>query len=507
MNENRLFNAVRNILWRFIVLLMTVVANLIIPRYIILIYGSEVNGLSASINHVLMIVNLIQAGLGSSVTYLLYKPIEDKDRAVIASILTSAKRIYKYISIAVLLLGTVASVIFAYVVKTELPRDFVLIASLLTCINSAAGTYFTATAGIFLGAKQDGYLVSRISIITNIISYMLNVLIIIFKPHFMVMYLNSLLICVINIIVLSDCFNKRYKPFEPTTEEKKQIKRIPIQGVSYAAANEAAHAVINGSFTVIISMFAGLKAASIIGVYMIAVSAVNTVSNAIYSAVVPSYGSVAAEGNVDKTNRIFEIYQFLLFTLNTLMYMCAAYLLIPFVHLYTKGVSDAEYTNIPLMVVTVLYGLSANLRIPYNNTVYIKGLFKETYLQPVICAVMALGMMVGLTMIDYTYTLVGSIFFFLANAFYQHFRLPKLFPGFDNRRFWNHWCVMVCGVALSILCFFLFPVAPSNFIWWFIYACITGIISLVVLVALLLLLDKKSLKNTVNYFLSRRKNK
>ena len=94
MSNNRLQKAVRNIFWRFIVLFMTVVANLIIPRYIILIYGSEVNGLTSSISHVLMIVNLIQAGLGSSVTYLMYKPIEDRDRAALASILYSAKRIY-----------------------------------------------------------------------------------------------------------------------------------------------------------------------------------------------------------------------------------------------------------------------------------------------------------------------------------------------------------------------------------------------------------------------------
>ena len=505
MKNTRLFNATRNIIWRFIVLFMTAVANLIIPRYIILIYGSEVNGLTTSISRVLMIVNLIQAGLGSSVTYLLYKPIEEQDRVRLASILTSAKRIYRFISVAVLALGTAASFVFAYVVKTDLPRDIILIASLLTCINSAASTYFTATAGIFLGAKQDGYLVSRISIITNIISYILNILIIIFKPHFIMMYLNSMLMCVINIIALSDCFKKRYKPFAPTAEEKKQITRVPIHGVSYAAANEAAHAVINGAVTVIISMFADLKAASVFGVYMIAVSALSTVSNAVYSAVVPSYGSVTAEDNIKKTNQIFEIYQFVLYTMNTLMYMCAAYLLIPFVKLYTNGVTDAEYTNLPLMIMVVCFGLSSVLRVPYNNTVYVKGLFRETYLQPVICAAIALGMMVVFTKIDYTYTLVGSIFFFLANTFYQHFKLPKLFPGFDNHRFWNHLAVMVCGVSFSIIAYFVFPLAPANFLWWFVYACGTGITSLVVLIVLLLLLDRKSLKTTIDYFVSRKK--
>ena len=507
MNKSRLFNTFRNVIWRFLVLFMTAVANLIIPRYVILIYGSEVNGLTSSIAHILMLVNLIQAGLGSSVTYLMYKPIGEEDRVALASIIASAKGIYKFISITVLALGSVASFIFAYVVKTDLQRDFILIASLLTCIESAAGTYFTAIGNVFLGAKQDGYLVSRVSIISNLIGYALRILVLLVKPHFITLFFVNTVVCIVNIILLSKSFKKQYKPFEPTIEEKQLIRRVPIKGISYAAANEAAHAIINGSLTVIISMIAGLKASSVFAVYMIAVSALSTISNAIYSAVVPSYGSVAAENNMEKTNRIFEIYQFVLFTMNALMYMCAAYLLIPFVKVYTKGVSDADYMNVMLMILMVCYGLVNILRIPYNNTVYIRGLFKETYLQPVICAVISVALMVGLTAVDYTYTLLGAIFFFLSNTLYQHFKLPKLYKGFDNSRFWNHLAVIVCGVSLSIIAFFIHPIAPSNFLWWIIDACITGIISLVVLVFLLLLLDRKSLKLTINYFVTRKRNK
>ena len=507
MGRSRLFNTIRNISWRFGVLMMTAIANLIIPRYIILIYGSEVNGLTSSISHVLMIVNLIQAGLGSSVTYLMYSPIELRDKVALASIIESAKRIYRYISIAVLGLGVAASFIFAYVVKTDLQRDFILIASLLTCINSAASTYFTAASNIFLGAKQDGYLVSRISICTNILSYVLSFLVIIIKPHFIVMYVNNMSVCVANIIALTSCYKKRYEPFKPNVEERKLIKRIPIRGVSYAAANEAAHAIISGSITVIVSMIAGLKASSVFAVYMIAISALSTFSNSIYSAFVPSYGSVAAENDMGKTNRIFEIYQFILFGLNAFMYMCAAYLMIPFVQLYTKGVTDAEYMNPLLMIFMVCYGLANILRIPYNNTVYIKGLFKQTYLQPVICALISVALMIGLTAIDYTYTLIGAIFFYLSNTFYQHFKLPKLFEGFDNHRFWNHLAVIVCGVGLSVCASFIFPIAPQNFLWWIVYACITGVVSLAVLFVLMVLLDRVSLRNTVQYFRARRKRK
>ena len=193
--------------------------------------------------------------------------------------------------------------------------------------------------------------------------------------------------------------------------------------------------------------------------------------------------------------------------MNALMYMCAAYLMMSFVKLYTNGVSDAEYTNVLLMILMVCFGLVNILRIPYNNTVYIRGLFKETYLQPVICAAISLFLMVVLTAVDYTYTLIGSIFFFLTNTLYQHFKLPRLFPGFNNKRFWNHLAVIVCGVGLALIAHFIYPIEPANFFGWTIDACITGILSLLVLSGLVFLLDRKSLKLTINYFASRKRNK
>lgn len=500
MGNSRLFNTIRNISWRAVVLFLTAIANLIIPRYIILIYGSDVNGLTSSIAQLLAVVNLIQAGLGSSVTYLMYRPIENNDRVALANIIQSAKRIYKYISLFVSVIGIVASVVFAYVVKTELQKSFILIASLMTCLNSAASTYFTAVPNVFLGAKQDGYLVSRVTILSNSVGYILNVLVIIFKPHFMLLYVINIVTCVINIVGLTRCYDKQYKKFEPTEEEKKHIQIIPIPGISYAAANEIAHSVVNSSITIAISMIAGLKASSVFAVYMIAISVVSTLSNAVYSAVVPSLGAVYAEDDVDKLNNIFEIYQFSLSIFNAFMYMCVAYLMVPFVRLYTNGATDVNYINNTLMVLLVLYGIFSVLRIPYNNVVYIAGKFKETYLQPVICAVISLGLMLFFTKISYTYTIIGAIFFFFANTFYQHFKLPKIIPGFNNKRFWNHLIVIVIGIIIAMLAYYFFPISPDNFIKWIGDACITCVCAFVILTVLLLLFDRKSTLLTVKYF-------
>lgn len=507
MHENRLAKAVRNISWRAIVLFLTAIANLIIPRYIILTYGSEVNGLTASITQVLSIVNLIQAGLGSSVTYLMYKSIEEKNRLRLANIIMSAKRTYRYISIGVFAIGIGASFVFAYGVKTDLQRDFVLIASLITCINSAASTYFTAVANVFLGAKQDGHLISKIQIISNAIGYLLNAVIIVLKLHFIFLYVINMITCLINIIALSKTFQKRYEPYALTENEEKKKEFISIPGVTYAAINEVAHSLVGGGLTISISMFAGLKASSVFAVYMIPISVLSTISNAIYSAIVPSYGSVVAEDNIQKTNLIFEIYQYILFTLNAVMYSCAAYLILPFVSLYVKGATDTNYYNLPLMILIILYGILSVARVPYNNTVYVFGKFKETYLQPLICAIIAIVLMVTMAKMNYSYTVLGAIFFFGANTIYQHFKLKKLIRGFENRHFWRHFAVVSISVALAILLYLIFPLSPKSLFAWCAYACLVGMISILGVFMLSAIIDRKSMMTTIKYFKARLKNK
>ena len=482
---------------------MTMIANLIIPRFIIEIYGSEVNGLTSTIANVLMVVNLIQAGLSSSVAFLLYEPIEQRNNARIASIILSAKRIYSHISFGIAGIGFIASIILAFVVQGEISREFIFIATLVTCIDSAISTYFTAAGNVFLGAKQDGYITSKITIFGNILSYVLKAFVIIFRLHFMSLYVVNLLICLYNIIAYTLCFKKRYKEYAPREEEKSQIQRVPIPGVKYAAANEASHTAVTGLLTVLVSAASGLGAASVLSVYVMVANIVGSLSNALYSAFVPSYGSVIAEGNMKKVNDIFEIYQFLIITINTLFFMCMAYLMIPFVRLYTEGITDVDYISEPLMVLLVIYALFQVCRVPYNNTVYVKGFFRQTYLQPVVCAGIALVLTFVCSMIHFCLAPIGLIVFYAVNTFYQHYKLPKLFDGFNNTHFWRHFAVATIGVSMALLAYFLMPVYPSSFFIWAIYGVIAALVSLGVIVLLVCIIDMKSGKLTLQYFVSR----
>ena len=291
-----------------------------------------------------------------------------------------------------------------------------------------------------------------------------------------------------------------YKPLE---NEITQVSRVKIKGFSYAALNEAAHSAVYGLITVIVSLLCDLKAASVLSVYMMVTSLLSTTSNIAYTSFVPSYGSLMAEGDIKKVNKVFEIFQFLYINLNTFLFMCAAYLIIPFVKIYTAGVTDINYDNSLLMILVIVYGAFYSYRVPYNNTVSVSGLFKETYLQPVICCIISIILMFALSWINYALILVGPIFFYLINAIYQHLILQRKIKGFNCNHALKHFFVSVLCISLAIIYYFINPLSPNNFIEWIFVGVVTGIVSMILLILMNLLFDRSSFKMVYKFFKSK----
>ena len=75
-----------NTLFMALLQLVNIPAALIVPRIMLLFYGSEINGLVSSIYQVINYFTLVEAGLSAAAIYALYKPLAEGDN----------KRIHQY---------------------------------------------------------------------------------------------------------------------------------------------------------------------------------------------------------------------------------------------------------------------------------------------------------------------------------------------------------------------------------------------------------------------------
>ena len=91
--------AIVNIISLLLFQATTIICGFIVPKLIISNYGSNVNGLIASINRFLAYITVLEIGFGTVIKALLYKPIAKKDKEEIVNILKATDRFYKKISL------------------------------------------------------------------------------------------------------------------------------------------------------------------------------------------------------------------------------------------------------------------------------------------------------------------------------------------------------------------------------------------------------------------------
>ena len=70
-------------------------AAFIIPRILMSVYGSEINGFIVSVTQFISYFVLVEAGISGASIYALYKPLADNNITAINSIVSAAKKFYQ----------------------------------------------------------------------------------------------------------------------------------------------------------------------------------------------------------------------------------------------------------------------------------------------------------------------------------------------------------------------------------------------------------------------------
>ena len=89
MNRTKKFmrNTVASVFQQAVV----IIVGLILPRVMLVCYGSEINGITSSIQQFINYFTLVEAGIGASAIFALYKPLARQDHSRISSIVTAAR--------------------------------------------------------------------------------------------------------------------------------------------------------------------------------------------------------------------------------------------------------------------------------------------------------------------------------------------------------------------------------------------------------------------------------
>ncbi len=473
------FNTISSLTYQVIAL----ICGLILPRAILGAFGTEVNGLVNSINQFLGIISFLDLGVGAVIQSALYKPLAEKDNVGISKIVASGGRFFR--RIAYILLGyiTVLIVVYPFINSGDFDFGYTALLILSMSISSFAQYYFGVVDRLLLTADQRGYIQYNAQTITIILNTFACVLLISFGGSIQVVKLTTSLVFLLRPIFLRIYVNKHY-----SINRKIKYESEPIKQKWNGMAQHISAVVLDGTDTIVLTLFSTLANVSIYSVYHMVVANVKNLFLSLTNGIMSLMGELWARGESEHIKSFFRKVQWALHTGTVYIFGCCGLLIIPFINVYTNGITDADYYQPVFAIILTLANAAHCLRLPYNIMILAAGDFKNTQSCYIIATVV--NMVVSIILVFFL-GLVGVAIGTLVALTYQTiwmaiYNSKHLIKG-EIKSFVKQIVVDVITVVLLWAATIWIDMMSVSYLSWFIMALeVAGIGIVVVLVTNLL---------------------
>lgn len=190
--------------------MITMIFGFVIQKAFLYYLGLEILGVNGVISDTLGFLSLAELGVGSAITYRLYKPLVEDNEEMVASLMKLYNFLYAIIGVAVFVVGNVLMLFLPFFMKDiTVDMSFVRIAYYIQLLNTSS-TYFFAYKRSLLYADQKQYICKIVDLCCNIVFCLLRILALVWTKNYILYLILMLVQSVLSNIIVSIYCNKEY---------------------------------------------------------------------------------------------------------------------------------------------------------------------------------------------------------------------------------------------------------------------------------------------------------
>ena len=350
---------------------ITVICGFILPRYFLVYYGSAVNGLASSIGNFLGFIALLDLGVGAVIQANLYKPLAEKDNNQISCIVKSSERFFRRLTY----IFVIYIVVLCFILPTmvEFGRWYTVSLLLIISVSSLAQYLFGMTYQLLLNADQKSYVQLTMQIGTIVLNTFFAVIMMRAGASIHMVKLMTTIVYVLRPIGQMLYVHKHYD-----LNRKIEVVGEPIKQKWNGFSQHFASVVCQNIDIAVLTLFSTLQNVSIYSVYYNVTNGVEQIIMTAATGLESLFGNMIAKGEKEQLLKTFSAVEWITHAGVTAVFTIAAITIVPFISVYTRGITDANYIA-PLfaLILVTAYGAQC-LRVPYFRVIKAAGHFKET---------------------------------------------------------------------------------------------------------------------------------
>lgn len=495
MREKKLAN---NTISSLALQITMIVCGFVLPKLILSNFGSEVNGLVNSITQFLQVFAFLDMGVGAVFQSSLYKPLANGDTIKLSEIYVSGQRFFT--RLAEILLAYIGVLIAIYPFLVNQKFGFIYTASLIASmsISSFAQYYFGMANGLLLAADQRGYIQYNVQMITLILNTVSCYILVHVGASIHIVKLATSLIYLVRPLVLKVYVERHY-----SINRKIKYTEEPIKQKWNGLAQHIAAVILDSADTIVLTTFSSLSNVSIYSVYFLVISGLKQLFNAVTNGVQALIGELYAKQEKIELYNIFGLAEWIIHTMTTYVFGCAGVLIIPFVMIYTSGITDTNYNQPVFSAILVLAYAAYCIRLPYHMAIKAGGHYKETQSCYFVAAIMNLALSIILVN---KYGLIGVAIGTLAAMIYQTVWMAiynsKNIVYWPISSFVKQVFVDVITVLAGVVVTKSIGIAQYSYISWIVMAIKVALIQAMLLIGINLIFYRENVRRTYRKLIS-----
>ncbi len=497
MKDQRERRAKLNIIVSLLGQFVTLTCGLIVPRLLIGQFGSEAYGATTSISQFLAYITLLEAGIGGVARSALYKPLADGDMRQISAVVCEIKRFFRVIGYIFAVYVIMLACTFQRIADVRC-FDWLSTAALVVVISiSTFAQYFIGISyAVLLQASQRTYITTVISMAATVLNTMLIVVLTTHGFSLIIVKLASSVVFALKPLAMWVYVRKHFQLVH-VKEHNPQLLAQKWNGLG----QHLAFFLHSNTDIAVLTILANLATVAVYSVYNMVVTQIQNVTTSFSAGMEAIFGDMLAKKEMDLLKRTFSYYETLLSVISLILFSVTAVMIVPFVKLYTKGITDVNYIQPAFAFLLVIASLLYCLRIPYHALTIAAGHFRQTqfaaygeaFINITVSVILVIrcglvGVAIG-TVLAVLFRFFYYIYYLSKNIFFREVSISAKRFGVNGLTF--ALIVIGCGCFVS-------RIRISTYVEWVACSAVVGLVSALTVLISMYLFYREDLTPVLN---------
>lgn len=310
----RIEKSVRNFKFHMLSQVITVILSFITRTCMIRFVGIEALSLNSLFTQVISAISLAEMGVGTAITYNLYKPLAEEDHEKVSELMNLFRSAYQIIGLATLVIGVgLAPWIQFFIKEISYDMSYIRLVYLLFVFQSAVSYLFSYKITL-MQADQNGYIYVRISTIFKLIGTALLLVLLMLTRRYLVFLTANIALIIATDAYASHVVDQKYSYINKKAKLPKKERKEIFSNIRNIFIMQFAGRVVDSTDNILIS---GIISTILVGLYsnyMVVIGFFKQVSDKLMDSAYASMGNLFVSDETDKKMHTLTRLTFIFFS-------------------------------------------------------------------------------------------------------------------------------------------------------------------------------------------------